>query len=372
MRRALTAAFVFAASLAVLPRLWCGIDASSWWTGDERAVLPLARAVADSGSTGTSAANFKTGSDRFDAEWAYVTCTMTVLGLGQVILDQSQYRDELLPGIHGCLTYLGDPSSRRFGTGAWGEDGANAPDSKNAHAYLGYWNLALGLHRLLEPESDFSRQHDRLSEILSRRVAEHAIWQLQTYPGEVYPPDIAAVIGSLGLHSRATKKPHPEIREALEAFRKYAIDADTGLVIQSLSSSAGNALDYPRGSGTALSAYFLSFADQELSRDLHNAIRKHLSRSMLGFGAICEYPSTVTGGYGDIDSGPVLFGIGVSATGFAISGARLHDDRNMYTRLFRTAYLFGAPLRIAGRQRWLTGGQLGQAILLTMLTARGV
>jgi hypothetical protein len=372
VRRVVTAVAVFAASFAVLPRQICGIDASGWWSGEGRAVMPLARAVADSGSRGTTLAEFNTGSERFDAEWAYVTCTMTVLGLGQVIRNEGNHREDLLPGIHGCLDYLANAASREFGTTAWGEDGASVSDSENGHAYLGYWNLALGMHRLLEPDSEFSSLHDQLTETLARRLSGKPIWQFQTYPGEVYPADIAAVIGSLALHTRATGQVHPEVSVALESFRRFAVDSSTGLVYQALADRTGKPLDHPRGSGTALSVYFLSFADPALSLELHDAVRTRLNRSLLGFGAVREYPKAVKGGYGDIDSGPVLLGLSVSATGFAISGARLHGDRNMFIRLYRTAFLFGAPIRKANYERWLTGGRLGDAILLSMLTARGV
>ncbi len=76
-----------------------------------------------------------------------------------------------------------------------------------------------------------------------------------------------------------------------------------------------------------------------------------------------------TVGRGDVDSGPVVFGVSTSATGFALAGARLHGDRETYEALFRTASLCGAPLRGGGRHRFLVGGSLGNAILLAMMTA---
>ncbi|MCP4808514.1 MAG: hypothetical protein GY913_18850 [Proteobacteria bacterium] len=73
-------------------------------------------------------------------------------------------------------------------------------------------------------------------------------------------------------------------------------------------------------------------------------------------------------GFGDIDSGPVLLGIGVSPTGFGLAGARLHGDEAAYERSLRTARLFGLPVPWNGRT-YLTGGGLGNAILLAMATA---
>ena len=72
---------------------------------------------------------------------------------------------------------------------------------------------------------------------------------------------------------------------------------------------------------------------------------------------------------GDIDSGPVPLGVGVSSSGFTLAGTRIFRDRGLFTALFRTVYLFGAPLDRAGRRRFVTGGPLGNAIMLAMLTA---
>ena len=56
-------------------------------------------------------------------------------------------------------------------------------------------------------------------------------------------------------------------------------------MIQAVSSIDGRALDAPRGSGTALGIYFLSFADTELSRELYTAARQQLGRTIVyGYG----------------------------------------------------------------------------------------
>lgn len=169
--------------------------------------------------------------------------------------------------------------------------------------------------------------------------------------------------------ARARGEPVPDVAiRAARAFGREAVDPATGWVVQARALADGSALDAPRGSGTALSAWFLAPADVSLSDRLYRAHRDDGVRSLLGFGAMREYPSDRFG-LGDIDSGPVLLGVGVSATGFALSGARIHGDRRTYRRLFRTAWLFGVPIDTAHGRPFATGGALGNAILLAMLTA---
>jgi hypothetical protein len=71
----------------------------------------------------------------------------------------------------------------------------------------------------------------------------------------------------------------------------------------------------------------------------------------------------------DIDSGPVILGFGVSATGFAVGASRANDDRDSFVALYATAHLFGAPFDESGSRTFTTGGPLGDAILFAMLTA---
>jgi hypothetical protein len=312
------------------------------------------------------------GSAFFDAEWSFGTCTMVVMGLGQVALEHPELKERYLPGMEACLDWLMLPESRAFGSAKWDADGLVRPGLERTapaeHAYLGYLNLALGMHRLLEPESRYALTHDVLSAALAARLAA-PIHQFRTYPWESYPVDQAVCAGSVGLHDLATGSDHTErLADWTARFRQAAVDPETGWLFQRLDSEDGIPGDHPRASGTALAAYALLYAAPELSGELYGALAEHGLRAPLGLGAIREYPPGIRG-RGDIDSGPVILGFGVSATGFAMAGARAHGDERAYRRIGRTAALFGLPgWRHGGRWYW-TGGAIGNAIMLAMHTA---
>ena len=90
--------------------------------------------------------------------------------------------------------------------------------------------------------------------------------------------------------------------------------------------------------------------------------------SLLGFGAIREYAPGFRG-HGDVDSGPVLLGVSVAATGFALAPARATGRADAFTELLRTTTLFGIPVERGDRQRFATGGPIGNALLLALLTS---
>ena len=152
--------------------------------------------------------------------------------------------------------------------------------------------------------------------------------------------------------------------------RSDYIDAESGRLYQGVAWDGGAPADKPRGSGTTFGSYFLSFADMKLSRELYDAATTKLGERFLGFGVIREYRRGTPGGYGDIDSGPLILGYSISATGFCLAGSRIHQDPGHFSRLFSTAYLFGVPTRRGGTWSYVVGGPLGNALMYAMLTAQ--
>ena len=148
------------------------------------------------------------------------------------------------------------------------------------------------------------------------------------------------------------------------------MDRSTGLMYQSMVSGSDQPAGLPRGSGTALAAYFLSFADKKLSRQLHQGVMTQLAESPLGFGAGREYPDRFSGREGDIDSGPLILGYSISSTGFTLGNSRIHDNQSYFAKCYATTYLFGAPHTAQGKTAFVTGGPLGNAIMFAMLTAQ--
>jgi hypothetical protein len=182
---------------------------------------------------------------------------------------------------------------------------------------------------------------------------------------------VAAVIGSIGLHARATKSDRAELLARwAEKFEPCAVDRGTGLLVQRVTSGGCHPDDAPRGSGTAIAAYFLSFAAPALSKRLYGALDAKLAVNVFGFGGVREYASGVAG-EGDVNAGPIVFGVSVGATGFALGAARASGDRDGFRALYRSTSLVGVPTTVANRRTaFAMGGFLGNALLLAMLTAR--
>lgn len=337
-------------------------SAAALYAGDHDAVVGLASAVELDVARGARRQSFATGSERFDHEWTFGASMMAAMGLGQAAVLVPRERARFVRSMERALDAMLSDAGRAYDRDAWGEDPLDALAHDRGHmAYLGYGGLALSLHRLLAPRSRLASLHDRFVAAIARRLAMGTI--PETYPGERYPPDLAMAYGALCLSARGGHTAPPD----LAAFARHGVDPRTSLLYQSLDAE-GRVVDGTRGSGTAFAAYALSFCGGDLARGLDAALERHLLTGIGGFGAVREYPRGHAG-KGDIDSGPVVLGTSVSATGFSLAGARVFRRRERFVRVFATAWLFGAPTGRDMRRGFVTGGPLGDAILLAMTTA---
>jgi hypothetical protein len=363
------ALILFVGTMAVVPAQWNGRDASSLYKGEPEVQRGLARTVVRQIQHGIEAQDYKTGSDLFSGEWLFGTYLMAGIGLCQLATEHPESKGEFSPTIEQCIEELLSPRVRDFDTRSWRGDALDSLEKGHGHAaYLGYFNVLLGLYRELNPQNRFAGLNDHISSALEKRLAASAIGVIETYPGERYPVDNAPALASIALHHRATQAGDKARLDLLvQNFRRHAVDPKTGLLYQSLAGD-GRPVDRPRGSGTSLASFFLGVGRIPLGRDIFHALNRELAANVAGFGAIREYPRGIDGRE-DIDSGPIVFGFGCSATGFSIGGARMFGYPDLFHRLWASAVLAGAPIRPQGRVEFVTAGPLGNAILLAMLTA---
>jgi hypothetical protein len=360
----LAAAMVLA--VAIVPRQLCARGADDYFAGEPAAAQgELARRVARAVLKRPS----HTGARRSNGQAEVAFYQMAILGLGQIVREHPELRDAYLPAMRAAAGPLSDPRTLGYATRRWGENGLSAMKPGDGHAYLGYINLALSMLRLTDPDTPYAALNDRLTAALAERLDRSPTGLIETYPGETWPPDVAAVAGSIGLHAAATGADHRALLARWSArFARCAV-SPSGYLVQRVRSGTCRPVDAPRGSGTAIASYFISFADPALSRRLFDALRSKGRVSWLGYGGVREYVDG-TDGPGDGNSGPILFGgASVGATGFGLGAARANGDRDFYRELYRSATAGRQVLNAMVASHVVPDRAVAEALLLAMLTA---
>jgi hypothetical protein len=357
----------------LLPRQLCGQGADRLFAGELAAQQAAASAVARAmtpNRSGQPPAARAAGASRSDGQAAIALYQMTILGLGQIIREHPEARDAYLPAMRAAAARMVDPRTLGYAARRWGRHGIEQMRPGEGHAYLGYINLALGMLRAIDPGTPYAPLHDRLTAALAERLAHSPTGLIETYPGETWPPDVAAVAGSIGLHAAVTGIDRRELLATWAArFSRCAVSA-SGYLVQRMRSGTCTPVDAPRGSGTALASYFISFADRPLSRRLYDALRTQGRINVLGFSGVREYLDAKRGaGDSDTNSGPIILGASVGATGWALGAARANGDREFFRELHRSATAGRAMLGERRLARITRFPELADAMLLAMVTA---
>ena len=100
-----------------------------------------------------------------------------------------------------------------------------------------------------------------------------------------------------------------------------------------------------------------------LAEEQYKLAREQFVRVGLGLAAVREFPPGTTT-RADIDSGPVLFGLGPSASGFAIATAALMNDDETALALLRAVALLGQPTLLDDGLQYQAMPTVGQAVIL--------
>jgi hypothetical protein len=372
----LVATVLALACVARAPSVFCGRRADAFFRGDLDRQRALARGASDWLTVDPESLELRTGSPRFDGEWYLIVHMAAALGFAQTALEHPELRGEHGPLVDRAVSRLLLPRGRAHDRAAWGEDPLESLDvpAERAHghlAFLGYANLALAMQERLKGAArpPNAPPSPAITEALARRFAASPTALLESYPGETYPADNAAAAASIALHDRATGEDHHAVVErVLAALRARCTDPASGLLYQRVDSATGEPRDGARASGTAMAAFVLGYAGRGAALPWSDAIARQ-ARMILGFGGVREYPANSARSGADIDSGPVILGLGVSASALALAVARRDGDAVRYRSIFASAWLFGLPAEQGGALRFIAGGAVGDVLLFAVLTA---
>jgi hypothetical protein len=118
-----------------------------------------------------------------------------------------------------------------------------------------------------------------------------------------------------------------------------------------------------RGVGISYALHFLKDLDPDFARHQYTLAKSQLFRSTLGFGAVREFPEGVKEDI-DVDSGDVVLGLGMAASGFGIAAAAVMGDEEMTIALLKSSAVLGMPVLRNGELRYDAMPPVGQAVIL--------
>jgi hypothetical protein len=235
--------------------------------------------------------------------------------------------------------------------------------------YLEHLNIILGHHQKVA-----GTKHQQLSQ----RISEHLLAETLSHDNlhaRLLPrvkmrwsADQAAIIYSLWLHdeNNGTEYAAPLIEPWLKYMNEHRGHKSTGLFATEVM-KAKRYSEQPRGCSNAYMIYYMSFFAPEAAKEQWELYKTHMSRRFLGLTAFREYLPGYKGGWTP-DSGPIVFGLGVAASGLTLKTAAAMGDTETYDRLMRLVRPISAFCRILGNVPLLgVVGSLGADLLASSI-----
>lgn len=174
---------------------------------------------------------------------------------------------------------------------------------------------------------------------------------LASYPNGTWPADNILCLAALRLHDRIFQDEFSHtIVECLHHI-KANLDPTTGLIPHAVSDQWK---DMARGSSQSLMLHFLIDIDATFARSQFALFKEKFVNYRFGLPGIREYPNGIKGN-GDIDSGPVLLGIGGAASVVGIRTMATYGEWELYEGLRNSVESFGLPITLNNQKRYLFG-----------------
>jgi len=194
---------------------------------------------------------------------------------------------------------------------------------------------------------------------------------LAAYPGQAWPVDSTVAMASLRLHDRLFSARFARTVGRWTGQVRGHLDPGTGLLPHRVDLDSGRPTEPARGSSQSIIQRFLVEIDPSFAADQYLRFRDRFVVRPLGLGpGVREYPRG-TDGPGDVDSGPLLLGVSLSASVVTIGAAQVHGDGPLASALANYAELAGLPVDTPWTKRYALGRlPIGDAFLAWSKTAR--
>lgn len=224
--------------------------------------------------------------------------------------------------------------------------------------YVGWSNwLRGGILKLQPPDSRDAAEVERFTAELAALAAAFDASEspfLQAYPGQAWPVDSTVAVATLHMHDTLFEPQFESTIERWVTVAKTKLDPATGLLPHRVSASTGDLLDGTRGSSQSVIQRFLPEIDPMWASELYPLFREQFAATLLGIPGIREYP-VGTDGMGDVDSGPLIEGMSLSASVVTVAAARVAGDDELADAMLNVGEALGIPVEFSGSKRYAFG-----------------
>lgn len=308
-----------------------------------------------------------------NAEWDFMGRTFLVLALANMSLREPAEKERCLEAIDRIVAETLAIEREKgfiFFLMPYGQNRDAFVEQPARSIFVdGEIALMLGARRLVEEKPEYGPLLAERVKFIEERMRRGPVLCAESYPDECWMFCNTAALAALRLSDALDGTDHSALfRDWLAAARKSLVEPKTGMLISSFN-LGGQVMDGPEGSSIWMAAHCLQLVDPEFAADQYARARRELGRDALGFAYAREWPAAVPGRT-DVDSGPVVPGLGASASasGLGMMAAASFGDGEYFRKLAAALELAGFPQERDGGLRYAASNQLGDSVVLYSMT----
>ena len=204
--------------------------------------------------------------------------------------------------------------------------------------YLEHLNIILGAYKRM----GLDKKYDQLNERISLHLLENSM-SYTNYHADLLPnvnmkwsADQAAILYSLWLYDKNNDSHISAdlIYKWLQFMQEKRTHKNTGLYTTEVLGTRKYS-DQPRGCSLSYMIHYMGRFSQKRAAEQWKLYKKHMMHRMFGKVGFREYLVEYDASWSP-DSGPIIGGIGVAATGLALNAASTVGDKKTYKLLEKT------------------------------------
>jgi hypothetical protein len=199
-------------------------------------------------------------------------------------------------------------------------------------------------------ETLFKQQSKEIIQAL--KLGEHPY--LESYNGHAWPADMFVAMASVSNYDKLYKPIFQSDIQSWIITVKKKLDPQTHLIPHKVDPETAATIEGARGCSIGLSLRMLGEIDPAFGREQFDLTRTNFITTQFGLPAVREYPKGVFG-LGDVDSGPVIFGVGFSATIVMIGTMSMYDHPTLANQQYKTIHAFGFETKNDQEKKYLFG-----------------
>lgn len=224
--------------------------------------------------------------------------------------------------------------------------------------YVGWKNYLLGKRLLLEHRSKRSAKQskqfkEQCDSIYAAYQATDKIY-LESYKKLAWPADNVVAVASLSLMNQLDSPIYKSFIDHWILRVQQKLDTTTGLIPHEVNFETQTVFEGAKGSSQSLILNFLIEIDSIFAQAQFEKYRTQFLDYRFGLPGIREYPKGTEGG-ADVDSGPVLLGIGGSASLVGQRTMALYDEIETAAGLRNCIESFGVAYTTDDQKKYVLG-----------------